>query len=235
MQERVPPPGDAVYAVESELLREDVLAFVQMTRARGAPWVGLEVRFGGPEARPPAADEGTATIVEPPFMVQLNLPGGRLAIAGRIDRIDRADDRIIVIDYKTGSAESFGRPQAVFWGGRRLQHLLYALAAKRRFPDDRVVRAEFHFPTHRGETRVRSYAVKELREGGHIVDRLLDLVASGHFTPTDSPDDCRHCDYRVVCRVRDEGGRTRSPLAEWAQRSNAPELHVLRGLRRPMV
>jgi ATP-dependent helicase/nuclease subunit B len=227
MRERVPPPGDAVYAVESETLRQDVLAFVQMTRARGAPWVALELRFGEP---------GNVTHgVEPPFPVRLNLPGGRLGIAGRIDRVDRTEEGIVVIDYKTGGAETFGRPQAVFWGGRRLQHVLYALAAKRRFPDDRVVRAEFHFPTHRGETRVRSYAVRELREGGHIVDRLLDLVRLGHFTPTDTADDCRWCDYRTTCRVRDENGRTISPLAEWAQRSDAPELHVLRGLRRPIV
>ena len=227
MRERLPPPGDAVYTVESGLLRQDVLAFVQMTRARGAPWVALELRFG---------ESGRVTYgSEPPFPVRLNLPGGRLGIAGRIDRVDRTEDGVVVVDYKTGSAETFGRPQAVFWGGRRLQHVLYALAAKRRFPDDRVVRAEFHFPTHRGETRVRSYGVRELREGGHIVDRLLDLVARGHFTPTDTPEDCRGCDYRTACRVREENGRTVSPLAEWSQRSGAPELHVLRALRRPVL
>jgi ATP-dependent helicase/nuclease subunit B len=217
LAERVPPPGDAVCAIEVELLREDVLAFTQMTRARGAPWTELEYRFG-------ASDRSRSG------PVQLDLAGGALRVTGAIDRIDREPDgRLVVIDYKTGSVASFGRPRPVFNGGRRLQHALYA-AVVQRFPA-RIARAEYHFPTQRGEAQVARFETRELAPGGQVVDALLDLVRDGFFHPTNDPDDCRVCDYRESCRVRDDGGRTDSPMAAWAQRADAPELELLRRLR----
>jgi ATP-dependent helicase/nuclease subunit B len=205
-RETSPPPGDAVYAVESEVLREDVLAFVQMTRSMGAPWEHLEQRFG------------RGTVGEGP--VRITLESGAILVSGAIDRIDRTDEGFVVIDYKTGSAASFGRPQAVFHGGRRLQHAIYSAVTRRLLGD--VIRAEYHFPTHRGETRVSEFHERDLRRARRIIDALLDLVASGHFHPTDDSDDCRFCDYRRVCRVRDETGRTNSPMAEWAGKTDAP-------------
>jgi hypothetical protein len=98
-----------------------------------------------------------------------------------------------------------------------------------------VIRAEYHFPTHRGETRVRHFAERDLRRARGIIDALLDLVSAGAFHPTDDATDCRHCDYRRVCRVRDETGKVDSPMAEWAKKTDAPELGVMRKLRNPMV
>ncbi len=219
-REDSPPPGDAVYAVEAELLREDVLAFVQVTRAMGAPWEHLEQRFG--RSRSGEADA-----------VRIGLPGGDILVSGAIDRIDRAATGLVVIDYKTGSAEPFGRPYAVFHGGRRLQHALYSAVTRRLFGD--VVRAEYHFPTVRGETRVSRFEETELRRARRIIDALLGLTAAGHFHPTNEPADCRYWDYRSVCRVREQAGRLQSPLAEWAQRTDAAELWVMRRLRDPMV
>jgi len=46
-------------------------------------------------------------------------------------------------------------------------------------------------------------------------------------------EDCRFCDYRSVCRVRvNEYGEVNAPRAEWAREAQAPELEVLRSLRR---
>lgn len=214
-----PPPGDAVFAVEVDLLREDVRAFVEMTRLLGAPWQHLEQRFG------------RGTLSEGP--VRIGLRSGDILVSGAIDRIDRSDDGFVVIDYKTGSAESFGKPHAVFHGGRRLQHALYSAVTRRLFGE--VARAEYHFPTHRGETRVCAFDERDLRRARRIVEALLDLVAEGSFHPTTDATDCRYCDYRRICRVREEGNRLRSPMAEWAERTDAEELWVLRKLRNPMI
>lgn len=220
LRERLAPPGEAVFELERERLRDEVGLFTRMIRRHGAPWDRLELRFGGGGAQP---------------VVEIELPGGTVRATGAIDRIDReTDDRLVVIDYKTGSPSGYGRDEGVFHGGRRLQHALYAAAA-RRILDDAVARAEYHFPTYRGENQRVQYEERELRRARGIVNALLDVVAAGRFYPTDHEDDCRFCEYRAVCRVRDvASNRTESPMAEWSRgaRDRLAELWVLRGLRR---
>lgn len=219
VRQRLAPPGDAVFDLERERLRDEAGLFVRMVRRHGAPWVDLERRFGGGPA------ERT---------VEIDLPGGVVRASGAIDRIDReSDGRLVVIDYKTGSPGGFGREEAVFHGGRRIQHALYAAAA-RRLHDDHVARAEYHFPTYRGENQRVTYEEKSLRKARGIVNALLDVVAAGRFYPTDDANDCRFCDYREICRVRDATAiRTDSPLAAWSHsaRDHLEELWVLRALR----
>ncbi|MCI0433612.1 MAG: PD-(D/E)XK nuclease family protein [Gemmatimonadetes bacterium] len=212
-----PPPGEAVREVELASLREDVLAFVQMTRQLGAPWRRLELNFG----------RGTRSASDP---VRIELVKGAIRVAGAIDRIDEADEGFVVIDYKTGSADRFGRSRGVFDGGRRLQHALYAAVTRRL--EGNVARAEYHFPTHRGEARVQAFEERELRKARKIIDALLDGVAAGAFHPTSDPDDCRFCDYRAACRVRDTNRGIDSPLARWAAGTDAGELTIMRALRR---
>jgi ATP-dependent helicase/nuclease subunit B len=219
MRDRLAPPGEAVYDLERERLRDEVGLFVRMVRRHGAPWERVELSFG-------------RRLEDPP--VDIELPGGVVRAAGAIDRIDReSDGRLVIIDYKTGSPAGFGREEAVFNGGRRIQHALYAAAARRILRDD-VARAEYHFPTYRGENQRVSYEEKSLRKARAIVNGLLDVVAAGRFYPTDDADDCRFCDYREVCRVRDASAlRTDSALADWSHgaRDRLEELWVLRALR----
>jgi ATP-dependent helicase/nuclease subunit B len=219
MRERLAPPGEAVFELERERLRDEVGLFVRMVRRHGAPWAELELRFGGGPAE---------------TTVEIELSGGVVRAAGAIDRIDReSDGRLVIVDYKTGSPAGFGREEAVFNGGRRIQHALYSAAARRLLEDD-VARAEYHFPTYRGENQRVSYEEKSLRKARGIVNALLDVVAQGRFYPTDDPDDCRFCDYRDICRVREASAmRTESPLADWSRsaRDRLEELWVLRALR----
>ncbi len=210
------PPGEAVFEMELEELRQEMRLFVQMTREHGAPWVELEMNFG--RAKQPA--------------VNVELMNQSISVTGRVDRIDReADGRLVVIDYKTGSPDGFGGPDTVFQGGRRLQHALYMAVARRVLGAD-VARSEYHFPTNRGEIQRLAYEEKQLRRGRIVVTALLDMVRAGHFFPTDEPEDCRYCAFAPVCRVR-QGSRIDSPMAEWSQRWRAwlPELYALRQLR----
>src|SRR5690606_20261459 len=159
--------------------------------------------------------------------------GRVLHLGGAIDRIDRMDDgRLVVIDYKTGSSLRYGGKSGTYDGGRRLQHVLYAEAAKRLFDAD-VIRAEYHFPSRRSENHRARYPVVELRDGLGLVTDLLEMVSHGWFVPTNQPDDCRFCDYAPVCRVKmDPYGKVDSPLAEWSREAGGAPAELLRRIRR---
>jgi ATP-dependent helicase/nuclease subunit B len=214
-----PPPGEAIYALEADALREDARAFVAMVREDGARWVlPLERKFGGREGTPP---------------LEIALPGGPIRLWGAIDRIDRLEDgRLVVIDYKTGSSIRYSGRSGPYDGGRRLQHVLYAAAA-RRLEGAEVARAEYQFPSRRAENHRARYDAQVLQSGLKVVDQLLVLIEQGVFHPTVNSEDCRFCDFQAVCRARvDEYGDVSSPRAEWARESQAPELDLLWGLRR---
>jgi hypothetical protein len=214
-RERLPAAGDAVYAVEADRLRDDVRAFVRVVRRDQPDWLDLERTFGR-DGEPPVA---------------VRLPGGTIRMAGAIDRIDRTDDGLVVIDYKTGGTYGYQRSTGIYRGGRRLQHVLYAAIARQLY-DAVVVRAEYHFPTVKGGADRAAYTADELQEGLNRVDDLLSIAARGHFHPTDDPADCRFCDYAAICRVRIEGARVDSPAAKWVQGArDVEELSVLRELR----
>ncbi|HSJ13004.1 MAG TPA: PD-(D/E)XK nuclease family protein, partial [Longimicrobiales bacterium] len=217
LRAELPPPGEAIFALEREGVLEDARAFVAMVREDGGAHIALEQKFGR---------EG-----EPP--VPVTLPDGRvLHLTGAIDRIDRlADGRLVVIDYKTGSRTRFGGRHGAFDGGRRLQHVLYAAVA-RALHGAEVARAEYHFPTRRNENHRARFGPQELRDGLAVVSELLELAARGQFVPTTDPDDCRICEHAATCRVRVDGyGRVASPPASWAREADADALDVLRRLR----
>lgn len=217
-RELLPPPGEAMVALELERLREDARAFIAMVREDGLRSIALERRFGRAGAEP----------------VDVPLPdGGMLRLAGVIDRVDRLDDgTLVVIDYKTGSSLRYGGSTGAFDGGRRLQHVLYAAAAERLF-DATVTRAEYHFPTRRSENHRARYHRQQLRDGLGLVTELLDLAGHGWFVPTNDAEDCRNCDYKAACRVRtDDYGKVASPLAEWSREAHGDAPDLLRRLRR---
>ncbi|MGQ0815271.1 MAG: PD-(D/E)XK nuclease family protein [Gemmatimonadota bacterium] len=205
----VPPPSDAVYAREIVELRADAAAFANMCRQDGANWQELELSFGL-DGKPAVA---------------LDLRGAQLKLQGRIDRVDELEDgRLLVIDYKTGSAARYGA--VAFDGGRRLQHFLYCSAVEQLL-SRRVARMEYRFPTARADGIAVPFEVAALAAGRELVDALLDNVAAGRFLPTDDRFDCSYCDFRTCCRVTTTRSDTISPLAAWA-RNLAPILDEYR-------
>lgn len=218
MRAHLPPPGGAVFAAERAALREDARAFIAMVREDGPNFIALERKFGRDAVDP----------------VPIPLPdGSTLYLGGAIDRIDRTEDgRLVVIDYKTGSSLRYGGRSGTYDGGRRLQHVLYAEAAKRLF-DAEVASAEYHFPSRRSENHRARYAASDLRDGLGLVTDLLELVAQGWFVPTNQSDDCRFCDFAAACRVDiDPYGKVDSPLAEWSREAAGEPADLLRRVRR---
>ena len=217
MLRRVPTPSRAVHAWEMRALRDDVRSFVEMIREDPPDWIALEMPFG--------MDDGPATI---------DADGEPVQVRGYIDRLDDRGAGLRVVDYKTGRDYGYGGRSGIYNGGRRLQHLVYTLAA-REVLGRPVAGMDYHFPTRRGENRVRSFESDELDSGGDLVATLLEGVAAGRFPATDdAKEDCRFCDFGDLCGVRvGEWGGVSCRFAEWTRRNmwTLPELQLLKRVR----
>ncbi len=213
----VPTPSQAVHEWEMAALRDDARSFVEMIRSDPPPWIALEMPFG-------MADDPTAIDA-----------GGRPArVRGYIDRLDDHGAELRVVDYKTGTDFRYGGKSGIYAGGRRVQHVIYTLAAAAVL-DRTVSGMEYHFPTRRGENRVRAFETEALSTGGLLVATLLEGVAAGRFPATDdATNDCRFCDYGEVCGVRSGAwGKVSCRVSDWTARNleDLPELGPLRRVR----
>ena len=210
----VPVPNEAVYAHGLSLLSEDVRSFVEFCRERGTPWIRLEMKFGRDDSPP----------------VEVGVGGGSISVQGAVDRVDRDEKGLHVLDYKTGSVFGFTPASAVFHGGRRLQHVIYAEVAERLLGEG-VADVAYVFPTARGQNEERRFAREALRPGIELLEVMLDQVASGRLLPTNDASDCAICDFRSVCKVSQSGWSYDSPMAVWGER-NMLLLEEYAGLRR---
>jgi RecB family exonuclease len=130
-----------------------------------------------------------------PEPIEIPLGDGRtLRVSGKIDRIDRRADGLVLRDYKTGKApKDDGR---VFRGGRQLQIPFYVLATERILPQERVVESFLDYvdggrqvafdPAGAGSETFRT-----------VLRRLVDLIAGGVFVQ--EPSACDWCDFTSVC------------------------------------
>lgn len=213
-----PSPSQTVCEWEEEDILEDVRSFVQVIRNDPPQWLDVEKKFEFED--------------EP-----LEIGGTAVRVRGAIDRVDRVDGGLRVVDYKTGRLWDTEKKKQVFDGGRRFQHFLYSEVAARLYDRDRDhVRMEYHYPTRKGEATTRGYAAADLEHGAALVARLLEGLANGWFPATDNPSDCKFCDYGSACAVRSHRrGPPSSPYADWTKRNRenaeVQELAVLRDAR----
>jgi len=145
-------------------------------------------------------------------------PAGRLSISGRVDRIDEAEDRsLVVVDYKTGR-----RPLSDADARGSLALALYVLGTRRALRRD-CRRVELH---HLPTGDVLSYEHTEQSLARHLaraeataddIQAALDTVESGAdpdevFAARPSPA-CSWCDFRAHCP---EGRAASNPVDPWA-------------------
>lgn len=170
-----------------------------------AQWVSAYLEAVDPADEPIGVERTVAACTE------------RLAVSGRVDRIDDRDGRPVVVDYKTGrhlpSDDDAGASPAL---------ALYLLAVRRTLRRD-CHRVELHhLPTktvaafeHTAESLQRHVDRAE-----HTADRIAAATAAAAagsdidqaFPPAPSPS-CSWCDFRAVCPE----GRAASPeVAPWA-------------------
>ncbi len=136
--------------------------------------------------------------------LRIDGPAGALKARGVIDRIDRAGDDLVLIDYKTGTAP---HPVEDMAAGRDVQMALYLLAARelvRRDPALRVAGGMFWHIRNRsfsGEVLADDPAVDEAR--ARIHDNIL-AARSGYFAVQPSKPGvvcANYCEFRHLCRL----------------------------------
>ncbi len=218
----MPPPSEDLYAGERAAVLKEAQLFLQFERRDPARRpIGFEVAFGT------ESDAGEALSHPEPVSVSLGAMG-TLRLRGRIDRLDRLPDGTYeVVDYKTGAVRLNGKVNAMFAGGRQLQHALYALAAAELFARHkqavRISRSSYYFPTRRGQGDRLVRPVDPERTAAVLRD-LLALVEQGIFVPTTDAGDCHYCEYQRACGP--------SPATRSLHKVNNPEEAALTPYRR---
>lgn len=136
---------------------------------------------------------------------QISLPSGEtIQIRGMIDRVDQANEGYFhIIDYKTGSTYSY-HDRNYFHGGRQLQHFIYALAIEDhlKLEAGTVKESTYYFPSVKGlgERFVRKQDDVMRTNGFDLLEKLIEVIKSGHFSMTDNESDCKFCHFKAVCR-----------------------------------
>ena len=131
-----------------------------------------------------------------------------------MDRIDRLDGMLRVIDYKTGSLAdseiSFTDRKAAM-PGKWLQLMCYALMYRRQFPSDETLRTGIYPLRYlRSDVRLASWNRQEEITNALLDDfeeRLREMLASlldreQPFVPTPSPTACRYCPAAAFCPAK---------------------------------
>lgn len=178
-------------------------------------------------ARPIAAELAFGFEDAPPVLVPLG-DGRSVAVRGRADRVDRGDDdKLHVIDYKTGKATSYKGLSAEdpHKGGQHLQLALYARAARQHVGDpDAPVRAQYWFTSAAEGGAEAGYDVSDevaaSVEGA--VGTIVEGIEAGLFPQHPKPHgtspftDCDYCDP--------DGLGTTEALRRWERKAADPAM-----------
>lgn len=124
-----------------------------------------EVAFGDPQSSASLPWDTQADVL---------IPGTRLTIRGRIDRVEvAAGDRAVrITDYKTGAAPN-GSETIILAAGAELQRVLYGIVAQRHLPDA-VVHADL---VYLGDAAPRRFGISELDVAMARVAEMLNATA----------------------------------------------------------
>ncbi len=120
---------------------------------------------------------------------------GDIVIKGRVDRIDRFEDGVEIIDYKTGTPKT----KKTLTPTDRMQMYLYAMAAREVF-ELKPKRLTFYYfsdqstvsfePKHKDMERLQEH-----------VGKSIEQITARQFEPAPGVA-CRSCDFKSICPFR---------------------------------
>jgi RecB family exonuclease len=188
-----PPRFTLLWEREKRSFRKCALTWLEREAAHGkrSTPAHFEVGFGLGE-RPEGGEP------HDPEPIEIPLDEDRaLRVSGKIDRIDRRKDGLVLRDYKTGRApRDDGR---VFRGGRQLQIPFYILATEKILPEEKVQEAFLDY-VDAGRQVAFSPSVARSDAFRDLLASLVDLIAGGVFVQ--EPAACEWCDFTAVCGPR---------------------------------
>jgi RecB family exonuclease len=125
-----------------------------------------------------------------------------LSVSGVIDRIDQADNGVVVIDYKTSSSVPKGAKNDDGKPRLDVQLPIYMEAvAKQILPNTHVARGIYYSLT-KSEDRILATSEPDHSGLTGLANRFKQQLQDGHF-PLDPDADgvvCEHCSFDLVCR-----------------------------------
>lgn len=138
--------------------------------------------------------------------------GHKIQIGGRVDRIDRLDGQLRVLDYKTGSLtdkETTFTQRKSNMPGKWLQLMCYALMYRRRFPSNESLRVGIYPLRYlKSDVRLASWDGQEELDNSMIDnfeqllgDLLKELLNNNEpFQPNPSDTSCTFCPASTFCK-----------------------------------
>lgn len=178
LERAIPPPLLWEHTLErGARLALRALAFEQLVQARTRCWT--EVPFGQKEAAAEANWPWDPRAAVP-------VPGTPVKIGGKIDRLDlRWDGNAVrVSDYKTGTTPE-KIEKVVMEGGKELQRVIYAIAARHLLPQVRQMQARL---VYLGDERLEAHKLPDVGEAiqafSACVLAACELVGQGRCLPS---------------------------------------------------
>ncbi len=116
--------------------------------------------------------------------------------------------------------------RSTFAGGTSLQPILYALAAEKLLPEDRIESGRLYYCTTAGGFEEREVPLDDRsRRSAALVAEVVDAALREPFLPAaPAKDACRFCDYKSVCGPYEEQRIER----KWAGHEQLERLRELR-------
>lgn len=116
-----------------------------------------------------------------------------ILVSGRFDRVERGDDGLVVIDFKSSS------PRSQSDVDEDLQLSVYAMAARNMW-NEPVTSLTLLFLNESGVTELTTMrSTRQLEQAARDISVLAERMGSKDFAATPSLEKCRHCPYRNIC------------------------------------
>lgn len=130
-----------------------------------------------------------------------------LKVRGRIDRIDRTDAGLVLIDYKTGKSRPPGIKDQTGKACIDLQLPLYREAAGPALFDEPV--ADAYYYSIRGREKIALSSKAPQHELPAAIERCKAHLETGHYPvqPDIERKACAYCDFDALCRQGDRLSR----------------------------
>jgi len=132
-----------------------------------------------------------------------------LQVRGQVDRIDRTEAGLTVIDYKTSGVTPAGVKDATGKANLDIQLAVYQDAIAQQYPEREIDSAAYYSLT---KQKTISRPKKEPEELAAFAARVKTQLQQGHYpvAPDRDRHACRYCDFDLVCRQGDRLSRKNS-------------------------